>query len=106
MTETPIAPMDTEITQDDKLWAGLGWLLNPIVPIVVLLMEDKKNRPFLKYHAVLALAWAVVGVVLSLLAIGVCIYPIGCIVLAVMAFQGKTVEVPFLSDFIRKQGWV
>jgi len=95
-----------DVTSDDKLWAALGYILNPIVPIIVLLMEDKKNRPFLMFHAVTALAWSAVGFVLSLLAIGVCIWPIGNIVLAVMAYQGKLTELPFLTDFVRKQGWL
>ena len=95
-----------EVTSDDKLWAALGYILNPLIPIVILLMEDKKNRPFLKFHAVNALAWSAVGFVLSLLAVGVCIWPIGNIVLAVMAYQGKMTEIPVLTDFCRKQGWL
>lgn len=33
-----------EITDDDKLWALLGWLFWPIA-VIVLLMEEKKQRP-------------------------------------------------------------
>jgi len=33
-----------EITADDKLWALLGWLFWPIA-VIVLLMEEKKQRP-------------------------------------------------------------
>jgi hypothetical protein len=36
------APM-SDISQDDKLWAMLGYII-PLIAIVVLFMEDKKNR--------------------------------------------------------------
>ena len=45
MTDQPVNP---DITSDDKLWALLTYVLSPVVPIIILLMEDKKNRPFLK----------------------------------------------------------
>jgi uncharacterized membrane protein len=48
-------PMNSEITSDDKLWAMLGYVF-PIIAIVVLFMEDKKNRPYVKFNAVQSLA--------------------------------------------------
>ncbi len=54
-----------EVTQDDKLWALLSWLIW-VVALIALLMEDKKSRPFIRYNAVQSLALAVVGWVLSL----------------------------------------
>ncbi|MFN2215462.1 MAG: hypothetical protein ACK2TS_00815 [Anaerolineales bacterium] len=92
---------DADLTSDDKLWALLSWLFWPVA-VVVLLMEDKKNQPFIKYNAVLSLAVWLVGSVIF------CLYPIALIAAiyyGVMAFQGNWVEVPWLSDFIRKQGW-
>lgn len=47
-------PPTQEITSDDKLWALLSYILTPLVPIIVLLLEDKKNRPFIKVHAMQA----------------------------------------------------
>jgi len=100
-------PMNSDITQDDKLWALLSWLLWPVA-IVVLFMDDKKSRPFIKYNAVLSLAFAVVLYVLGTITVG-CLLVVGgiyAIVLAVQAFQGKWVTVPVLTDFIKKQHWV
>ncbi len=99
--------MTTDITQDDKLWALLSWLLWPVA-IIVLLMDDKKNRPFIKYNAVLGLAFAVVLYVLGTITVG-CLFLVGgiyAIVLAIQAFQGQWVKVPVLTDFIKKQHWV
>jgi uncharacterized protein len=104
MTEQPINP---EITQDDKLWALLSWLFWPVA-IVMLLMDDKKSRPFIKYNAVLSLAYAVPLYVLGTITVG-CLLLVGgiyAIVLGIQAFQGQWVKVPFLTDFIKKQGWV
>ena len=54
-------PMNPEVTSDDKLWAALSYVFAPIVGIIMLLMEDKKARPFIKFHAVQSIA---VGIVL------------------------------------------
>ncbi len=101
-----------EVTQDDKLWALLSWLIW-IVALIALLMEDKKSRPFIRYNAVQSLALAVVGWVLSLVlsfifvgcVIGVA-WLVYVIVLAIQSYQGKWVTIPFLTDFCKKQGWI
>jgi uncharacterized membrane protein len=116
--------MDTDITSDDKLWAALGYPIF-IIAIVMLLMEDKKKRPFIKYHAVQALAlnavvWVgeiILGILSAALAavtLGIggvisCISPVLWLLLlwpAVLAFQGKYFEVPVLTKFLRDQHWI
>ena len=42
--------MNSDLTQDDKLWALLSWIIWPIA-VIVLFMDEKKNRPFIKYNA-------------------------------------------------------
>ena len=102
-------PMDGgEVTDDDRLWALLCWLIGVIVPIIVLLMEDKKNRPFIKYHAVLSLAYAVVWSVVATVTVG-CGGMLGliyAIYLAIKAYQGEWVEIPIITDFCKNQGWI
>jgi uncharacterized membrane protein len=106
------AATPSEITDDDKLWSLLSWITG-IVAIIVLLMEDKKSRPFIKYNAVLALAvLVVITVLVSILSAITCgigailmlayIYPI---YLGIKAFQGEVVSVPYISDFVVNQGW-
>jgi hypothetical protein len=100
-------PMSSDLTSDDRLWALLGWLFWPVA-VVMLLMDDKKTRPFIKYNAVLSLAFAVPLYVLGTITVG-CLFILGgiyAIVLGIQSYQGKWVTVPFLSDFIKKQGWV
>jgi hypothetical protein len=38
-----------DITSDDKLWSALGYPI-ALIAIIVLLMEAKRDRPFIKYH--------------------------------------------------------
>ncbi len=100
-----------ESTSDDKLWAMLSWLpvVGWIIAIIVLLMEDKKNRPFIRYHAVNSLAVIVVITVTSFVLVGVCLAVIAFfaqLYWAYQAYQGQLVVVPVLTDFCKKQGWI
>jgi uncharacterized membrane protein len=106
--ESPVeSPMDSgEVTDDDRLWGLLSWLLWPLA-VAALLMESKKGRPFIKYNAVCSLAFSVVLYVVGTITFG-CLLLVGwvyMIILAIQAYQGRWVEVPFLSDFVKKQGW-
>ena len=99
------APMGgEEITQDDKLWALLSYIFCPLIGIIVLLLEDKKNRPFLKYNAVVSIILGVLGVLLSWACIGILVW-FYAIYLGIKSYQGEWVEVPLVSDFVRNQGW-
>ena len=110
MTEEKV--IDPTVTSDDKLWALLSYLFSPIIPIIVLLMDDKKNRPWLKKHAIQALIWTVaVGIISGILAIiiiGFLVAVAGAvlsIIWAIKAYNGEDVNIPVISDFVKKQGW-
>jgi uncharacterized membrane protein len=112
MTEQPINP---ELTSDDKLWALLAYLpfIGWIFAIVALLMEDKKSKPFIKFHSIQALILGVInGVIASVLTpvvfIGVCTGLAGAaymLYIGYKAYQGESVSVPVITDFIKNQGW-
>jgi uncharacterized membrane protein len=105
--------VNTEINDQDRLMAALAWILFP-VGIAILFVENMKNRPFQKYHAINSLAfWAVFFVVMSIISVvtfgcGSILFVLGFISLywAYQAYQGVWVEVPMLTDFIKKQSWV
>jgi len=108
------APMSADVTSDDKLWAALGYPI-PIIAIIVLLMEDKKNRPFIKYHAFQSIAlwvvYVVLGVIVSLVTFGIggiCVAILWLVFFywAYLAYQGQMFTVPVITDFIKNQGWV
>jgi uncharacterized membrane protein len=93
-----------ELTQDDKLWSLLSYIFAPLIGIIMLLIEDKKNRPFIKYNAWVSIVLGVVAIVLSWACVGVLVW-IYAIYLGIKSYQGEWVEVPLVSDFVRKQGW-
>lgn len=112
MAEERNVTSESEITDDDKLWSLLSWLFWPIA-IVVLLLEDKKQRPFIRYNAIQALALGVVGylisAVLSFVVIGCLtglVLLVYAIYLGIQAYQGQWVVIPFVTDFCKNQGWI
>ncbi len=96
--------MNTEVTSDDKLWALLAYILAPVVPILILVMPDKKDRPFIKAHNVQALILGIITVITSSFCIGILVW-IYAIYLGVQAYQGKIVEIPVITNFVKGQGW-
>jgi len=120
--EQPVPSGNMDITDDDKLWALLSYLLWPLGSILVALMEDKKERPYIKYHAIQAAGLGVALLVLSLIL--ACVLAaitffiggiLGCcgfvplLVLfyyAYLAYQGDYFEIPYLTDFMKQQGWL
>lgn len=114
MSEAPETPIGPEVTSDDKLWAALSYVFAPIIGIIVLLMEDKKNRPFIKFHAVQSIAasvvvWIVVAILATVtLGIGGLCAPLVWLVFlywAYKAYQGEMVNIPVVTDFVKNQGW-
>jgi uncharacterized membrane protein len=100
-----------EITSDDRLWTALGYIFTPIIPIILLLMDDKKNRPYIKYHSVQSI---IVGIVLWIIIAILSVPTFGCIGLlglvvfyfAYKAYQGEYFEIPVVTNFMKNQGWV
>ena len=95
------APM-SDVTSDDKLWAALSYALSPIVPIIILLMPDKKDRPFIKAHNAQALVLGIITAVTSAFCIGILVwfYQLYC---AYLAYQGQLIEIPLISNMVKSQ---
>lgn len=102
-----------QVSSDDKLWAALGYPI-PIISILVLLMEEKKNIPFLRFHAVQSIALNIAIWVLIILLItvtlglaGICAPVLWLVTLwpAYDSFKGNYTEIPVITNFIKGQGW-
>jgi uncharacterized membrane protein len=99
-----------EISSDDRLMAALAYVFSPLVPIIFMLMEDKKNRPFIKAHNAQAL---VVGIIMIIIVPIIAAVTLGCgsilwfIMLwwAYKAYKGEYINIPVISDFVKNQGW-
>jgi uncharacterized protein len=105
---------NVEATQDDRLWVLLAYVLTPIVPIIILLMEDKKNRPFIRAHNAQALAWGLFNAIGGTILSSVLFFCVGTPTLIIWligvywgykGYQGEMVNIPIITDFVRKQGW-
>lgn len=103
-----------ETTSDDKLWSALSYIFAPLVGIIVLLMEEKKSRPFIKFHAVQSIAVSIAFWIVSTILItvtigfgGLCVPVLWLVFLywAYKAYQGEMVNIPLITNFIKGQGW-
>ncbi len=99
------------VTDNDKLLTLLAYVFSPLVPLVLMLMEDKKNRPYIKQHNAQALVWGVLSIVLGYgLGSFLCGLPgiamwIAAIYWGIQAYNGKEVVIPVVTDFVKNQGW-
>ena len=101
-----------DVTPDDKLWAALAYVFTPLVPIIILLLEDKKKRPFIQAHNVQALVFGIAWNVIVVPILGT--VTLGCGFILVLfplyygyqAYQGKQITIPVITNFVKNQGWV
>jgi uncharacterized membrane protein len=120
-----------ESSSDDRLMSALAWLTLvllqlPIVSVIQLLSPTTKDRPFQRNHAITSLLFFAAAMVYEVVA--VIVYTIlgaltlGCgyaclwvifflphalgLYYALQAYNGKTIELPVLSNFGRQKGWL
>ena len=119
-----------DISDNDRLMAGLAYASQVLVPIVVpaimLLAEESKKRSFQKYHGIQSLAFFVAVVVYEVLAtivfVGLTIVSLGCLscvlwllfllpvgpafYYAYQAYQGRYFDIPWLTQFLVDNKWL
>ncbi len=120
------SPPASDLTDNDKLMAALSYFLTPIVPVIVLLVESMKVRPYQKYHAVQALGLFAAEAVFYIIAcicvtvlsivtfgLGICLgllffLPlIPNIYYAIIAYtRGQYFEIPVVTNFMVQQNWL
>jgi len=103
------------LTDDDKLWGMLSWLpwVGWILAIIALVVEPQKNRPYIKHHAVQSLVsnvvLALLSIILGFTVILSCLAPFLSLILiypAIKAYQGEEIQIIWLTDFCKGQGWI
>jgi len=103
---------DEEVSDDDKLWALLSWMpwVGWVLAIIALLVDPQKDRPFTRFHAVQAIAAnVIIGIISGLTFWTVCIpIVLGLVTIypAIKAYQGEWLELPWLTQFCKSQGWI
>jgi uncharacterized membrane protein len=94
---------------DDRLWALIAYILAPWISIFMLIFMRDQISPFLKYHSIQSLAWGVSWIILTILGVGICLFPliiIYSVYLGIKAYRGEIVEIPLLTRFLRNMGWI
>jgi len=126
--ESPVAgPLS--LTDNEKLMACLSYasqlILPAVLPIILLLSDESKRSAFVRYHAVHSLALLAAAIIFDLAVVGIyvlgsalaaclaCVLwvlflvPIAVLIYyAVIAFQGKSPEVPYLTKFLKDSNWL
>lgn len=103
MTNDKTSP---DVSSDDKLWAALAYAI-PFWPILIMLLENKRDRPYIRSHNVQALVLGLfISIVLGPFTLG-CGYIawFGMLFLAFKAYNGEEITIPVITDFVKKQGW-
>lgn len=117
-------------TDNDRLMAALAYASQAVVPVLVpaimLLAEESKERPFQKFHAVQSLGFLVAAIVYEVLAAivycGLTALTSGCLgcvlwiiflvpvlpalYYAYQAYQGLYFKIPLLTDFLVQSKWL
>jgi uncharacterized membrane protein len=103
---------DMEVSDDDKLWAALTWIpfFGVILAIFMLLVEPQRGRPFIRYHAVQSIGANIIISIVSLPFVWTGCLPglfgLVTIIPAIKAYQGEWLELPWLTQFCKSQGWI
>ncbi|GAB1470408.1 hypothetical protein MASR2M66_12850 [Chloroflexota bacterium] len=97
-------PISSDMTQDDKLWAALAYVFSPLIPIILMFMEDKKNRPYIKANNMQALILGIITIITSTFCVGILVW-LYQLYLGYQAYQGQTINIPIITDFCKNQGW-
>jgi uncharacterized membrane protein len=112
MTTPPVISPAPEVSSDDRLWVLLCFLLTPLIPVITLFLDDKKARPFIKYHNVPTLILGIVEIIvvgiLSWIPIINLVTPFVWIInilLAIKAYKGVNTDIPVITNFSKQQGW-
>ncbi len=122
---------DPDATNDDRIMAALAYasqLLIPLLlPIIILISETSKHRPFQRYHAVQAIAVGIVVYSLELVLFVMAGTALGTIILVLclcfilpamvalwllplyygmLAYNGKRFRIRGLTQFLEDQRWL
>ena len=121
-----------QINDNDRLIAAISYIFWPAA-VFVLISESNKNRPFQRYHAVQSLGFIIatmvaymifgclyflvtaiasavadtLGTLVCCLAIPIWFAPLALALwFAYRAYKGEQFEIPYVTAFMKGQGWL
>ncbi len=90
---------------DNKILMLLTYIFSPLIPVVLLLLEDKKNDPNLRIHIFQSLILGLLSMVTyPVLGLGFIVF-IYSVYIGFQAYNGTNVTIPVITDFCKNQGW-
>ena len=98
------------MNEKERWLTALSYFFSPIFPAVLLFIIDLDDNPFLKSHIYQALVMGVVFVLFLPFFMVVTLGVGGLFWLimpywAALAFNGQNFQIPFVSAWIKRQGW-
>jgi uncharacterized membrane protein len=122
-------PPSEPLSENERLLAGFSYvsqiLMPAVLPVILLLSRDTRESGFMRYHAIHSLALLVVAIIYYLGA--TLVYALAAMVSACLlcvlwalflaplgvlgyygwfAYRGERREIPWLTQFLRDNGWV
>ena len=113
------------VSENDKLMALLAYVFSPLTAGIFLLLDSTKQSPFLMFHSKQALGIGAANIIISILItiVGTVLATVTCglgcllnliplaiwvmqIYYGIQAYNGKYFDIPYLSQFMRQQGWL
>ena len=95
------------ISENDRVWAAVAYAFSPFSPILILLLDDKADIPFVKEHLMQALTIGALFLLVTLITLGFgAIAWVVPLYLAFKAYNGESFRIPIIYEFIVNQGWV
>ena len=107
MTDQDEEGLVNGISHNDRVWAAVAYAFSPLSPILIMLLDDKADIPFVKEHLMQALTVGVLFMLFTLITLGFgAISWVIPLFLAFKAYNGESFRIPILYEFIVTQGWV
>ena len=101
----------SDVNNEDRWWAALAYALTPFSALLMYVLKEPKNRPFVQAHLLQALILGLINAALAASIGWLCLGLVNLVitlyqlVLAYRAYRGEAVVIPFITDLIRNQGW-
>jgi uncharacterized membrane protein len=96
------------IGDDEKMWGALSQLIPIIGLAVVFVLDEQKNKPYVRYHAVTSVMVTILGTIITVVSCGLggTLWALGTLFLAWKAYEGEVIEVPWVSQFLLDKGYL
>ena len=92
------------VTENEKMWAALAYFFGLIGCALAMAMDDQKKSPYVQLHALQALAFHLVFIVVNILTCGgIALFYIPVVLwFAYRAYQGEVFDIPIVTPWLLK----